>query len=216
MDIIKRNFGDCLKNLRKIKNYTQEQLAEAIGINLRQLARIEAGESFVTSETIYKICTTLEIAPWELFNFDIQAEYLMTGTDNVVHLNVIREGHYNHILSQQKLGTLSEPTPKTNNDDFDKKMLNLSKSLKKEIIVDEIKDGHILRTKKYYPDGSIQTDEKYSDNGFDKLKSKVESIKNDKDKISFINLAFDAISSRAALEELKIFIKGIELTQNNI
>ena len=159
MDIIKKNFGECLKNIRKIRNYTQEQLSEKIGINLRQLSRIEAGDSFITSETLYKICTILKVSPWELFNFDIQDNYLMTGTGNVVYLNAIKTGSTRHIISKP----IAESTFKQQSDeeiDFDTKMLNMSKSLSKEIIVDEIRDGVYCNTKKYYPNGEIKTENK--------------------------------------------------------
>ncbi|MCQ2744385.1 MAG: helix-turn-helix domain-containing protein [bacterium] len=215
MDIIKKNFGECLKNIRKIRNYTQEQLSEKIGINLRQLSRIEAGDSFITSETLYKICTILKVSPWELFNFDIQDNYLMTGTGNVVYLNAIKTGSTRHLVSKQ----IAESTLKQQNNeeaDFDTKMLNMSKSLSKEIIVDEIRDGVYCNTKKYYPNGEIKTENKNIDNDYEKLKNKIDKISKDRDKIAFINLAIDAITSRSALDELKIFIRGIELIQNNI
>ena len=82
MDIIKRGFGEQLKVMRKIKGLTQESLAERIGINLRQLARIEAGESFVSSQTLYKICNVLEVSPMVLFNFDLEQEVLMIFLKN--------------------------------------------------------------------------------------------------------------------------------------
>ena len=72
MDIIKKGFGNKLKNIRKDNNLTQEKFAELIEINVRQLARIEAGESFVTSETLFKICKILQISPQSLFNFEIE------------------------------------------------------------------------------------------------------------------------------------------------
>lgn len=71
MDVITKMFGKNLKNLRKLKNYTQEKLAEKVGINLRQLARIESGESFISSDTLYNICVALKIEPKMLFDFDI-------------------------------------------------------------------------------------------------------------------------------------------------
>ncbi len=71
MNDIKKNFGILLKQVRKQKKFSQEILAEKIGINIRQLARIEAGESFITSETLYNICETLRISPKILFDFQI-------------------------------------------------------------------------------------------------------------------------------------------------
>ena len=65
------NFGNNLKRIRKREKLTQEQLADYLGINWRQVARIEAGESFIKSETLYKLCMIFEIQPSELFDFSI-------------------------------------------------------------------------------------------------------------------------------------------------
>ncbi len=69
MNSLKICFGRRLKQIRKSKKYTQEQLAESVDINLRQMARIEAGESFVTAETLQKICNVLNVTPDNLFRF---------------------------------------------------------------------------------------------------------------------------------------------------
>ncbi len=70
----KKLFGAQVKLLRKFRKMTQEELSERINIDIRQLARIEAGTSFVTSETIEKICTALNVAYRDLFDFDIEKE----------------------------------------------------------------------------------------------------------------------------------------------
>ena len=93
-----------LKELRKIRNFTQEKLAESIGINLRQLARIEAGESFVSSDTLLKICTALETTPKsliqggtgsfssELAQPDVLPDKYESGTPNVSGIAGLNEG----------------------------------------------------------------------------------------------------------------------------
>lgn len=47
---------------------TQECLAELVDINLRQLARIESGESFATAETIERLSEKLNVLVQFLFN----------------------------------------------------------------------------------------------------------------------------------------------------
>lgn len=142
MSIIKKGFGERLKTLRKLKGFTQESLAEKIGINLRQLARIEAGESFISSETLFNICNTFNVSPKILFDFDL--EYLNNVTS--LSLNVIN------------------------------------------------KDDSAL--------------EKY-----EILKTHIEGISDDIKKLEYMTLAFNSLQNKRALEELKILIKGIELTQ---
>ena len=66
----KKLFVTQVKLLRNFRKLTQEELSEQINIDIRQLARIEAGTSFVTSETIEQLCTALNVTYKELFDFE--------------------------------------------------------------------------------------------------------------------------------------------------
>lgn len=68
--MLKVLFGRQVKLLRRYRNMTQEGLSELVDIDIRQLARIESGESFATSETIEKICTALKISYRDMFDFE--------------------------------------------------------------------------------------------------------------------------------------------------
>lgn len=68
MGSLKKIFGENVKLIRKSKKITQEKLAELVEIDLRQLARIEAGESFVTAETIERLSEQLEVPYSMLFH----------------------------------------------------------------------------------------------------------------------------------------------------
>ncbi len=70
MGYLKKALGENIKLIRKSKGLTQEKLAELIEIDQRQLARIEAGESFATAETLEKICKHAEISVKTLFNIE--------------------------------------------------------------------------------------------------------------------------------------------------
>ena len=63
-------FGRKVKNLRKLHNYTQEKMSELIDIDVRQVARIEAGESLPSVETLQKMAKILDVTPNDLLNFD--------------------------------------------------------------------------------------------------------------------------------------------------
>ncbi len=66
----KKSFGEKLKRLRKNKNLTQEQLAEMIDVDPRNLSRIEVGSSFVKAETLEKILNALDVTTEQLFPND--------------------------------------------------------------------------------------------------------------------------------------------------
>lgn len=70
MNTFKSLFGIRLKMLRKAKGISQENFAEMININPRNLSRIETGQTFPTSENIEKIIKALECSSTALFNFD--------------------------------------------------------------------------------------------------------------------------------------------------
>ena len=63
----KKIFGEKIKRLRKYRKLTQEQLAEMIDIDARNLSKIESGQCFVKAETIEKLLSALNISPEDLF-----------------------------------------------------------------------------------------------------------------------------------------------------
>lgn len=67
---IKNLLGEKVKKLRKMQGYTQEKFAEMIDITPRNLNRIESGENFVTSETLDKILSTLNVPADILFSYE--------------------------------------------------------------------------------------------------------------------------------------------------
>ena len=63
-------FGKRLKELRKLNKLTQEQLAELIGLDPKQICRIENGACFTTFETLQKICATFNVEIFDLFYYE--------------------------------------------------------------------------------------------------------------------------------------------------
>lgn len=64
---IKKLIGKRIKELRKVRHLSQEQLSEKIDINQNALSYIETGENFLSAETLEKLITALNIEPSELF-----------------------------------------------------------------------------------------------------------------------------------------------------
>lgn len=60
------NFGKKLKSFRKFKKLTQEKLAEMVDMDIRQIARLEAGESLPSITTVLKLCEVFGITPNDL------------------------------------------------------------------------------------------------------------------------------------------------------
>ena len=62
-------FGKRIKELRKSKKLTQEQLGVIVGVDYKQIGNIETGTYFTTMATLEKIALALEVSIDELFNF---------------------------------------------------------------------------------------------------------------------------------------------------
>lgn len=66
-NMIKQLLGKRIKEIRKAKKLTQEQLAEFVGIETSSISNIENGRYFPTAENLDKIMQVLQITPLELF-----------------------------------------------------------------------------------------------------------------------------------------------------
>jgi transcriptional regulator with XRE-family HTH domain len=64
-------FGKRLKEIRKSKEISQEELSYTAQIPLSQVGRIERGEVNTTISTVFILASALTVHPRELFNFDI-------------------------------------------------------------------------------------------------------------------------------------------------
>lgn len=70
-EIFCKNFGNNLKYYRRIKNLTQEELAEQLDIaDYHYISKIENGKCNITFKTIYKISNALNIEIHKLFMFN--------------------------------------------------------------------------------------------------------------------------------------------------
>ena len=63
-----KHFGPNIQTFRKLKGMKQQELADAIGINLQSLSKIERGVYYPTFETLEKIMVVLEVAPNEMLS----------------------------------------------------------------------------------------------------------------------------------------------------
>ena len=70
MNSLKTKFGKRLKELRKSRGMTQEQMAEFINIEPPNLSKIECGMHFPQPEKLEKIALALNIEVQELFDFE--------------------------------------------------------------------------------------------------------------------------------------------------
>ena len=75
MNKIKSLLGKSVRFFRELKNITQEELAEKVGVNSRTISLIERGFNFVTADTLYYIAIALDVSPKKLFDFDDESAF---------------------------------------------------------------------------------------------------------------------------------------------
>ncbi len=64
-----KDFGKHIKKLREAKGYSQEQLAELVGLEYQTISRIETGYYFTSYENLQKIAKALNLTIKDLFDF---------------------------------------------------------------------------------------------------------------------------------------------------
>lgn len=70
MKELKKALGSQIQKIRKQKKYTQEHLAELIGIEVPSLSNIETGKYAPSIETLQKLSEVLQVKPWEFYYFN--------------------------------------------------------------------------------------------------------------------------------------------------
>ena len=70
MEKLRVQFGKKLRDLRKEKGKTQEQLAETASISVDFLSLVERGINAPSFETLEKLARALDVPVRQLFNFD--------------------------------------------------------------------------------------------------------------------------------------------------
>lgn len=87
---LKQRLGAKIRFLRKSRKYSQEYFSELIGINPRQIVRIENGENMPSVENLEKIAKIFDITIDELFmsdSFDNNDVLCQKIKDKLTNLN---------------------------------------------------------------------------------------------------------------------------------
>ncbi len=72
---LKIQLGQKIQMLRKKRRLTQDQFAELIGIDPKNVSKIENGNNYPSAETLTSIAKALEVDIYELFVFKEEISY---------------------------------------------------------------------------------------------------------------------------------------------
>ena len=73
-----------IRTIRQSRGYTQENVAEQLGIDTVNYGRIERGKAKLTVDRLFEICKILDTEPASLFQASSQAK-----TENNIHFEKI-------------------------------------------------------------------------------------------------------------------------------
>lgn len=79
------NIGLRIKELRRRKKLSQEELAERIDVNFRTIQRLETGKNIPSLETLTKLAEAFEIDMRDLFSL----EHLESREEIINNINIL-------------------------------------------------------------------------------------------------------------------------------
>ena len=211
-------FGKRIKQLRKNRRITQEQLAEIIGLNPRQLTRIETGENFPSADTLVKISKALELDVKYLFNFDWDSEFvaLAAGTDAKPIIRLVQKDEVVTVKSYpHSIGDEIKSTKHFSVSQVEDTMKKLAKKINKPLTVEYFIRKNRANIKTYYPNGKtelllsdidIRENEEYK-----MLCNELKKFMKSPSKLEFIKLALQVFDKKEAAEKLQLMLKGMDL-----
>ena len=93
----KKAFGQRVKHYRTLLDYSQEDLAEKIGVSSNTISYIERGKNAISFAKLPALCSALEVEPYKLFiknDNDVEADKIKTINKflkgaNIKQLNII-------------------------------------------------------------------------------------------------------------------------------
>lgn len=88
---IRKIIGNNVLNARKIRNLSQEQFAEMIGIEPSALSKIENGKSYPSQQTLENIICALKIKPDVLFKTEEKIDIEKAHKELLVQLEQIKQ-----------------------------------------------------------------------------------------------------------------------------
>jgi len=208
VNTLKEGFGKKLKELRKQKKLTQEQLSEILSLTPRQLTRIECGRSFPSVDTLARLCLILNIELTQLFDFSWDCELTLLSSSETGEYLYIKS--VDGVIDTEKY-LKNEIIDSASDLDFS----SLAKINKKTIIVEYFELGKRKEIKTFLSNGNVEnTVSKDKIKNFLKMEmlmNKIKKFSESQKRLEFIDLSIDALSSKKALQELKSVIKGMEL-----
>ncbi len=220
MKTFKEAFGMRLKELRKERSWTQEEFAEMINNTPRHISRIEAGESFVSAETLTAILKilNLEFKVFADFEFDREITEFLSDSSENPSLTVIEEDDTAVIkIGNNKIFDAVKQPTRFHIDKCDEVMCRWALDIKQPINVTYIENKNRKCIKRHYPENKTEVLVSERDillsKMMDEIKEELKPFASDIESLEYIMLSIKSLRSIDALKEMQSTLKGIELAR---
>lgn len=101
-------LGENIQTIRKHRGMKQQELADAIGINMQSLSKIERGVNYPTFDTLEKIMDVLEVMPnellsgeWKFINHAEKEVCQFLKTEERLNAE-LKHGHYDNFFDSEE------------------------------------------------------------------------------------------------------------------
>lgn len=224
MQNIKEAFGANLRKIRKSRKLTVDAFAEMADITPRLLSKIEAGDTFLSVETLCKISVALDLELQVLFDFDWYDKLIYYDDNKYI------KPHFKAVL-KNKIYELKS-LPQLKGFKINKKMpigkltrflLEFAKKNNTVIYMDFFKDKTRDKIIKYMPDdtfsflfesGQIKEEKiDLKDKRYYEALERIRELAEDKKKIEYIITATDALSNKKSREKLRIMLDAMDISK---
>ena len=106
---VKKLFGNNLHSYRKLRGFSQEQLAEKLNISVKHLSTLETGKVFASADLIEKLSDILEVSISALFYTPEEKSF---DESDLCKISLILEEEFNKslILIRNKIKSIKSVT----------------------------------------------------------------------------------------------------------
>ena len=214
MSELSKAVGKNIKKYRKLRGLSQESLSEQIGIQPRQMSKLETGIHLPSGKTIESICAILDIKPSDLFNLEYMPcsrSGLLEGTYNLSDYRVLKNENEYQLLNREDK-TRDILTTKSSNC-IEERFREISYRTKTTLCVEYYENNRYANTIIYYPDGSCKIFDAENNTLVNKLLKEIIKISKDINKLEFIQLAINALDNADVIPELELMLRGLKLAK---
>lgn len=87
---MKKEIGSKVRQIRELKGFTQDQVAQKLGLSQRAYSKLENNETRFDWDRITKVAEIFEISPTDIISFD----------DNLIFNNCNQSGKFEQFINQ--------------------------------------------------------------------------------------------------------------------